>query len=71
MKLLFWQWNGFMQKGMERGLKNLSISYEVLSYIPKDWESDPFMEAALQSAWEKDNFDGILSVNFCPIVSDF
>ncbi|MCR5216755.1 MAG: glycosyltransferase [Lachnospiraceae bacterium] len=71
MKLLFWQWNAFMQKGMERGLKNLSIPYEVLSYIPKDWESDPFMEAALQSAWEKDNFDGILSVNFCPIVSDF
>lgn len=40
MKLLFFQWHSFMNKGIERGLKELEIPYDTFFYQFNDWEKD-------------------------------
>lgn len=69
MKILFWQWNAFMQKGMEKALSQLHIVYDVFELIPADWERDDAFCAALAKQMEK-SYDCVLSVNFCPLVSN-
>ena len=43
-KILFVQWNAFMQKGMENALRRLkgklNIEYENFFYDFKDWDND-------------------------------
>ena len=38
--ILFYQWNAFMQRGMENALKRLNIEYEVYYDCARDWDSD-------------------------------
>lgn len=38
MKLLFFEWHSFMNKGIERGLKELEIPYDTFFYQFNDWE---------------------------------
>jgi len=40
MKLLFFEWHSFMNKGIERGLKELEIPYDTFFYQFNDWEKD-------------------------------
>lgn len=70
MKLLFWQWNAFMQKGMENALKKLNIDYDVLMQIPTDWENDKVLEKRLEEKLGCGIYDKVISVNYCPVVSD-
>ena len=47
--ILFYQWNAFMQRGMENALKRLNIEYEVYYDCARDWDSDnEFAEKELQ-----------------------
>jgi len=69
MKILFWQWNAFMQKGMENALKKLNIEYDVLYKVPSDWESDTEFENQLSKKISTGKYDRVLSVNYCPVVS--
>lgn len=70
MKLLFWQWNAFMQKGMELALKKMKIEYDVFYHIPKDWEEDEELARALYLKLQSGGYDRVLSVNYAPVVSD-
>ena len=70
MKILFWQWNAFMQKGMENALKKLNIEYHVFYYQLKDWEHDAFFSGKLEKELEEDTYDAVLSVNYCPLISN-
>ncbi len=70
MKILFWQWNAFMQKGIENALKELNIEYDVLMQIPSDWEGDALLERALEERLQRAHYDKVLSVNYCPVVSN-
>lgn len=70
MKILFWQWNAFMQKGMENALKKLNIEYDVLMQIPSDWEQDDVLEGLLEKKLSEVKYDKVLSVNYCPVVSN-
>lgn len=69
MKILFWQWNAFMQKGMENALKKLNIEYRVFYYQLKDWEQDDAFVGQIDGELKADKYDGVLSVNFCPLIS--
>lgn len=39
-KILFFQWNAFMQKGIERAFTYLGMEYDTFYYIFKDWDKD-------------------------------
>lgn len=69
MKVLFWQWNAFMQMGMENALKKLNIEYRVFYYQLRDWEHDTAFIGKLERELEQETFDAVLSVNYCPLVS--
>lgn len=70
MNVLFWQWNAFMQKGMENALKKLNITYRIFHYQLSDWEKDAVFIEKLEKELEQDTFDAVLSVNYCPLVSN-
>jgi spore maturation protein CgeB len=67
MKILFYQWHSFMNKGMERALKQLDMEYDVFFYQQTDWEKDEQFADKLKRAVA--GHDLVLSVNFSPIVS--
>ncbi len=69
MKVLFWQWNAFMQKGIEKAFAKLNITYEVFYFQPKDWENDAEFERLLSGALEKSSANVLFSVNFAPVAS--
>lgn len=69
VRLLFFQWNSFMNRGIERALKQLNVEYEVFFYQFKDWERDDrflelFREQLRQGCYEK-----VFSVNYSPLIS--
>lgn len=69
-KVLFFQWNAFMQRGIERAFKRLNIEYEVFYYIFKDWDSDEEFKESLRDRLGQDCFRAVFSVNFAPVISD-
>ncbi len=75
MKILFYQWHSFMNKGMERALQQLRIEYDVFFYQQTDWENDEefagkVKAAVLAGAGNGKTYDAVLSVNFAPLVSN-
>ncbi|MGN0350671.1 MAG: glycosyltransferase [Roseburia sp.] len=70
MKLLFYQWHSFMNKGVERALKQLDIEYDVLFFQQTDWEKDTGLKKMLEQKLEKQSYAAVFSVNFAPIVSE-
>ena len=68
--ILFYQWNAFMQKGMENALKKLRIEYEVYYDIADNWDKDDAFERRFIDRLEKGNYSSVLSVNYMPIISD-
>lgn len=69
-KILFWQWNAFMQKGIENGLNKLNVEYEVFHYQLTNWEVDDIFKKKLIEVIEKIGCDVVLSVDYCPIISN-
>lgn len=69
MNILFWQWNAFMQKGMENALQKLNINYRIFRYQLNDWEQDAVFTKNLEKELQEGAFDAVLSVNYCPLVS--
>lgn len=69
MKLLFFQWHSFMNKGMERGLKELEISYDTFFYQFNDWEKDDDFLEQFRAYLKVGNYTDVLSVNFSPLIS--
>lgn len=72
-RILFFQWDAFMQKGMENALQclkgKLSIEYDMFYYRMGDWDTDEVLAAKLERACAR-KYDAVLMVNFCPVVSD-
>lgn len=69
MKLLFFQWHSFMNKGIERGLKELDISYDTFFYQFNDWEKDDDFLEQFRAYLKAGNYTDVLSVNFSPLIS--
>ena len=68
--ILFYQWNAFMQKGIENALKKLKIEYEVYYDIADNWDKDDAFEKRFINMLQKENYSSVLSVNYMPIISD-
>ncbi len=68
--ILFYQWNAFMQKGMEKALNNLKAGYEVYYDIADNWDEDRVFEKRFINRLKSGSYSCVLSVNFMPIISD-
>lgn len=69
-KLLFFQWNSFMNRGVERGLKELEIEYDTCFYQLKDWEIDEKFQEWFLELLRKGKYSRVFSVNFVPLISE-
>lgn len=70
MKILFWQWGAFMQKGMEKALNKMNIDYDVFFYQVKDWENDTEFVKLFGGKLGQTKYDKVLSVNYSPLISN-
>lgn len=70
MRVLFIQWNSFMNPGMEKGLKKLEITYDTFFYQFTDWEKDDTFLQRFEDKLKEKSYDRVLSVNFMPLVSE-
>ena len=70
MKLLFFQWHSFMNKGITRALEQLGIPFDVFFYQFQDWEEDAAFCEKFDKELQKGVYERVLSVNFSPLISD-
>lgn len=54
MKILFYQWHSFMNKGIEKALDELNIDYDILFFQQTDWEKDFGFEKVLAMVLDGD-----------------
>ena len=69
-KVLFWQWNSFMAKGIERAFQRLNISYDTYYRILEDWEKDADFAQVLEEKLRGKEYSTVFSVNFCPLIAE-
>lgn len=70
MRLLFFQWNAFMQKEIEEELNKSDIEHDSLYYIFKDWDRDDDFSEMFRIKLKSASYDKVFSVNFSPVISD-
>ncbi len=70
MKILFYQWHSFMNKGIEKALTQMQVEYDIFFYQQKEWEKDDGIVGLLEQKIKKTAYDMVLSVNFAPMVSE-
>lgn len=75
MKILFYEWNAFMQKGIEKALQMTEMNYDVLYYQLESreaWENDPAFVQILTTKLTGENadYDVVFSVDYLPLISD-
>lgn len=59
-----------MNKGIEKALKQMGISYDTVFFQQSDWEMDTGLGKVLESALDKTSYDMVFSINFAPVVSE-
>lgn len=70
MRLLFYQWNSFMNRGIENALKQLGIEYDILFYQQTDWEKNDGLVELLEQSLAKKEYAVVFSVNYAPLISE-
>lgn len=70
MKVLFFEWNAFMQKGIQSAMKRLGIKYDVYRYIFTDWDKDDAFVDKFEKEVRNGGYDTVFSVNFSPLIAD-
>ena len=68
-KILFWQWNSFMGRGIERAMKKLEIPFHTFFYQLKNWESDPVFQQRLRDELCSQAYRAVFSVNYTPLIT--
>ena len=69
MKVLFFQWHSFMNKGIENAFRKLDISYEIFFWQFEDWEKDEAFVQKFCSKIKSEDYNVVFSVNYAPLVS--
>ncbi len=71
-RILYFQWNAFMQDCIERSMERLGIEYDRFFYYlkPERWDSDSDFQTALENKLNEGDYETLFSINFCPVVSD-
>ena len=58
-----------MNKGIEQGLRELGISYDIFFYQFNDWEKDDLFLEQFRAYLKIGTYTDVLSVNFSPLIS--
>jgi len=69
MRILFYQWHSFMNKGVEKAFSQLGIEYDTLFFQQTDWEKDTGLGRLVEKQLETKEYTMVFSVNFAPIIS--
>lgn len=69
-KVLFWQWNSFMVKGVEQAFHKLNIWYSTYYRCVQNWDDDGDFAQELEEKLQKDVYTTVFSINFCPIIAE-
>ncbi len=69
MRLLYFQWNSFMNEGMTRALGRLGISCGTYCYQFRDWERDDDFLETFTAYIKESSYDTVFSINFSPLIS--
>lgn len=71
MKLLFFQWNAFMQNDVEKILLSRpDLDVDMVSYEFRNLDEDDYFLSHFPEYLLKDKYDMVFSLNFFPLVSD-
>lgn len=70
MRVLFYQWHSFMNRGVEKAFQQLDIAYDVLFFQQTDWEKDTGLGRQLIKKLEEKEYAMVFSINFAPVVSE-
>ena len=68
-KILFWQWDSFLAKGIELALNELHIEYDNFFYRLTDWEQDDAFMESLAKKLDEGSYEAVFSVNYNPLIS--
>ena len=68
-RLLFWQWDSFLAKGIELALNELHIEYDNFFYSLTDWEQDDAFMESLAKKLDEGSYEAVFSVNYNPLIS--
>lgn len=69
MKVLFFQWNSFMNRGIESALLKLDVPFDTFYYQFDDWEKDDIFLEKFRKKLNEGKYDKVFSVNFSPLIS--
>lgn len=59
-----------MNKGIEKALQQLGISYDVYGYQFTDWEKDESFQEKFRATLTDKTYTDVLSVNYAPLISE-
>lgn len=69
MRILFYQWHSFMNKGVEQALNQMGMEYDTFFFQQTDWESDTGIVALLEKKLCEKKYDMVFSINYAPMIS--
>lgn len=69
MRVLFYQWHSFMNRGVEQAFTQMGIEYDILFFQQQDWEKDEGLGRAIEQKIEGKNYTMVFSINYAPIIS--
>lgn len=69
MKVLFYQWNSFMNEGVKRGMEENDIEYDIFFYQLKNWEKDDIFVEKISHVIENGGYKVVFSINYVPLIS--
>lgn len=68
-KLLYFQWNSFMNPGIERALRRMGMPYDTFYYQFTDWEKDDTFCEQFEEKVKCGEYAKVFSVNYSPLIS--
>lgn len=70
MKLLFFQWDSFMDMGILKTFQKLNMEYDSFFYQFSDWEKDSKFCELFDRKIRTGEYSKVFSINFSPLISD-
>lgn len=70
MKILFCEYNLFMQRDVEEAFTRMDIDFRWASYVFESPDSDDFYCSHLRRFLTEDVYDAVFSVNLVPVIAD-
>ena len=68
-KILYFQWNSFMNDGIERALQKMNIIYDTFCYQFADWEKDDAFCEQFEAKIKTGAYRAVFSINYAPLIS--